>query len=193
LCQARSYQYHKSKDPHTGQGNPFSNDSSSTVASPAPSVTTFGHNSAQLGYGTQSDLPWTRNQIDSRPSSMFTQAGSVIDIGSATRVNVGLRGLNSPASPDSRARAAFRTTMGRLVTPPTGASESLEEQQQRAIAHAQAQALAQGGERRRISASSVASAISTRTDSILESFPFVPPSPISDRPPTNFAPWATKF
>jgi len=71
--------------------------------------------------------------------------------------------------------------MGKLVTPPANAS-SLQEQQQRALAHAHAQAQAQGLDTRRMSGSSVLSAASTRADSILESFPFVPPSPISDRP-----------
>jgi len=109
---------------------------------------------------------------------MSTQAGSIADIGSATRVNVGLA---TPQTSGSFPRSPFRTTMGRLVTPNTG---SLEEQQQRALDHAQARAHAQGGDHpnRRISNSSVMSAASTRADSILESFPFVPPSPISDRP-----------
>ena len=71
--------------------------------------------------------------------------------------------------------------MGKLITPPSTAT-TLQEQQQRALAHAHAQAQAQGLDTRRISGSSVFSAASTRADSILESFPFVPPSPISDRP-----------
>lgn len=122
--------------------------------------------------------PWSRSVKDSRPSSMSTQAGSIVDIASATRVNVGLNGPKTPASANS-----YRTTMGRLVTPPTGATAgTLQEQQQRALAHAQAQAQAQGLDRRRLSNASALSATSTRADSILESFPFVPPSPISDRP-----------
>lgn len=108
---------------------------------------------------------------DSRPSSMATQAGSIINISSATKVAVGSRSTGT----------SVRTTMGRLVTPPANAS-TLQEQQQRALAHAHAQAQAQGLDTRRISGSSVLSAASTRADSILESFPFVPPSPISDRP-----------
>lgn len=73
--------------------------------------------------------------------------------------------------------------MGRLVSPTAGghAPGALEEQQQLAIAHAQAQAHAQGYERR-VSGSSVVTAASMGADSILESFPFVPPSPISNRP-----------
>ncbi|KAJ7129713.1 hypothetical protein C8R44DRAFT_615109 [Mycena epipterygia] len=159
--------------------NPFKDGGSS----PSASVTTFGHGSRQhtsIASDWVADnptLPWARSG-DSRPSSMSTQAGSIADIGSATRVNVGLA---TPLTGGSFPRSPFRTTMGRLVTPNTG---SLEEQQQRALDHAQARAQAQGGDHphRRISDSSVMSAASTRADSILESFPFVPPSPISDRP-----------
>ncbi|KAJ6539328.1 hypothetical protein B0H19DRAFT_1382017 [Mycena capillaripes] len=159
--------------------DPFRDGSSS----PTASVTTFGHASAahtSIASDWVADgpsLPWTRSG-ESRPSSMSTQAGSVIDIGSATRVNVGLA---TPLTGGSFPRSPFRTTMGKLVTPNLG---SLEEQQQRALDHAQARAQAQEGEHpsRRISNSSVLSAASTRADSILESFPFVPPSPISDRP-----------
>jgi hypothetical protein len=115
----------------------------------------------------------SKSNTNSRPSSMATQAGSIINISSATRVALGSKstGTGIPR----------RTTMGRLVTPPANAT-TLQEQQQRALAHAHAQAKAQGLDPRRISGSSVLSATSTRADSILESFPFVPPSPISDRP-----------
>ncbi|KAJ7068238.1 hypothetical protein C8F01DRAFT_1017398 [Mycena amicta] len=153
-------------------------------SSPA-SVTTFGHASgahtsiASDWMADEPTLPWARSG-DSRPTSLSTQAGSVIDIGNATRVNVGLL---TPASLTGFPRSPYRTTMGRLVTPNTANTESLEEQQQRALDHAQARAQAQGGgeTNRRISNSSVMTAAS-RADSILESFPFVPPSPISDRP-----------
>ncbi|KAI6164836.1 hypothetical protein EDD17DRAFT_1558274, partial [Pisolithus thermaeus] len=77
--------------------------------------------------------------------------------------------------------------MGKLVSPrsvpPAGQSSSIEQQQQMALAHAQAQARAHGLEKaRRVSGTSVVSTTSTRADSILESFPFVPPSPIASRP-----------
>lgn len=124
-------------------------------------------------------LPWSTNNGESRPSSISTQAGSIIDISSATRVNVGLL---CPKNPDK----SPRTTMGRLVSPASAQTSrqptSLEEQQQLALAHAHAQARAQGLDRKRISGCSVVSATSTRADSILESFPFVPPSPISSLP-----------
>lgn len=131
------------------------------------------HESSELGSILNGlNPPSSKYNVDSRPSSMATQAGSVINISSATRVAF----ASSPTGPIPR-----RTTMGRLVTPPASAS-SLQEQQQRALAHAHAQAQAQGLDTRRMSGSSVLSAASTRADSILESFPFVPPSPISDRP-----------
>lgn len=124
-------------------------------------------------------LPWSTNDAASRPSSVSTQAGSIIDISSATRVNVGLL---CPKNPEK----SPRTTMGRLISPASAQTSrqpsSLEEQQQLALAHAHAQARAQGLDRKRISGSSVVSATSTRADSILESFPFVPPSPISSLP-----------
>ncbi|KAH9482979.1 hypothetical protein JR316_0005079 [Psilocybe cubensis] len=175
----------KEADESQEVNNPF-NDNMSTnadyAASPAASTTTYGRLSTQTNQVGDANwvpdgpiLPWSRSADQSRPSSMSTQAGSVIDIASATRVNVGLK---TPASANS-----YRTTMGRLVTPPTGnGGQTLQEQQQLALAHAQAQAQAQGLDRRRISGSSMLSATSTRADSILESFPFVPPSPISDRP-----------
>lgn len=116
-------------------------------------------------------LPWARSS-DSRPVSTSSQAASIADIGSATRVYLGTA---SPVTP-------YRTAMGRLVSPTTGGcTPGALQEQQLAIAHAQAQAQAQGGDRR-VSGSSVVTAASMGGDSILESFPFVPPSPISNRP-----------
>eukprot|EP00914_Ancora_sagittata_P001274 GHVO01003335.1.p1 GENE.GHVO01003335.1~~GHVO01003335.1.p1 ORF type:complete len:598 (-),score=25.17 GHVO01003335.1:302-1891(-) len=174
-------------------GNPFSDRHSTrtTVASsPAASHTTFGEPSP--GLGSNSDWgsisaprpPWAKED-DSRPSSISTQAGSVVDIVNASRVNLGLGQLSGGDSGAPTPRTPYRTTMARLVSPPGSSSErgTFEQQQQRALAHAQAQAQAQGGlQSRRISASSAMSGTSTRADSILESFPFVPPSPISNRP-----------
>lgn len=163
--------------------NPFSDRHASTRTTLAPSSagansTTFAtenspHNSVQSTWTPQGPLlPWSnKGDSDTRPSSISTQAGSVIDIASATRVNVGLGHLSPAGTP----RSQYRTTMGRLVSPPTGDSGTFEEQQQRALTQAQSQS-------RRISGSSVLSSTSTRADSILESFPFVPPSPISNRP-----------
>ena len=175
----------------TVPGNPFSDEHSpqpsSGIFSASPATGTFGNLSRTQHESTGSDwvpenprMPWAKQDSSSRPSSLSTQAGSIIDIGNATRVNVGL----SPNSAGLNPRSPYRTTMGRLVSPPTnGVVSTLEEQQQRALAHAQARAQAQGLDMsRRVSGSSTLSATSTRADSILESFPFVPPSPISDRP-----------
>lgn len=164
-------------DDNIHPSDPFSDENMSIQAnygvSPAPTVGTFGQNSRESTGSTldMPSVPWNTAAHDlSRPSSLSTQAGSVVDITSATRVNLGLK---SPGT------AAFRTTMGRLISPHTGVGH-LQEQQRHALAHARTPA--PGLDPRRISASSAVSAASTRADSILESFPFVPPSPISDRP-----------
>jgi hypothetical protein len=122
--------------------------------------------------------PWARSDDNSRPTSISTQAGSIIaDIGSATRVQVGLRQVGpgpaaTPVTADSF-RSQHRMTSARLVSPPTRVGP-LEQQQQRAFMSARQQ--------HRDSSASGFSTASTKADSILESFPFVPPSPISDRP-----------
>ncbi|EGN93066.1 hypothetical protein SERLA73DRAFT_190231 [Serpula lacrymans var. lacrymans S7.3] len=166
---------------HSVDGDPFSDDQSSRDIrrlSPSPSAATFGNRDSDwIAEGPA--RPWANKDDSSRPSSISTQAGSIVDIGSATRVNVGL------LSSQSSQKSPYRTTMGRLVSPTsTLEPQTLEEQQQRALAHAQAQARAQSFSKanKRISGSSAISAASTHADSILESFPFVPPSPISSRP-----------
>ncbi|KAL4081845.1 hypothetical protein V8B97DRAFT_1913769 [Scleroderma yunnanense] len=158
--------------------DPF--DDQNHTASRAPSVTSNKSQAESAFYPEAPTLPWAQRDQSSRPESVSTQAGSIIDISSATRVNVGLAGRLDQKSP-------YRTTMGKLVSPgsvqPTGESASLEQQQQMALAHAHAQARAHGLERaKRVSGTSVVSTTSTRADSILESFPFVPPSPIASRP-----------
>ncbi|KAG9219336.1 hypothetical protein CCMSSC00406_0001746 [Pleurotus cornucopiae] len=175
------------------ESNPFS-DKHSAPPSAAASVTAFDDHKSENGslwVPDEPTFPWSTKSGDSRPTSISTQAASVIDIGSATRVNVGLGGLKGqyaiaspPISANGVPKSPYRQTMGRLVTPPSNASMgTLEEQQQRALLHAQARAQAQDIDKaKRISGSSALSATSTRADSILESFPFVPPSPISDRP-----------
>ncbi|KAF8076357.1 hypothetical protein FPV67DRAFT_1406949 [Lyophyllum atratum] len=174
--------------------DPFSDEASINAEygiSPAPTTTTFGHSSTGAVRDSHSDwipetpnVPWAQSKDNSRPSSMSTQAGSVIDIGSATRVQVGLSGYtmaNSQLSPNNIPRSPYRTTMGRLISPTSSNPGHLQDQQQRALAQAQAQTQAPEPSRR-VSSSSAMSAASTHADSILESFPFVPPSPISNRP-----------
>jgi hypothetical protein len=152
--------------------DPFGEESTS-IRTTAASAQTHHESAEHSSILNGLNPPSLKSNVASRPSSMATQAGSVINISSATRVAI--------ASSPTGTAVPRRTTMGRLVTPPASAS-SLQEQQQRALAHAHAQAQAQGLDTRRMSGSSVVSATSTRADSILESFPFVPPSPISDRP-----------
>ncbi|TFK28764.1 hypothetical protein FA15DRAFT_753151 [Coprinopsis marcescibilis] len=161
--------------------NPFDDRPYSTNAdyaiSPPPSASSFNtraeDGTAFLPNGVN---VWARDDGLSRPSSIATQAGSVIDIASAKIVNVG---LVTPGTANTN--KSYRTTMGRIISPSTaGSSGTLEEQQALAIAHAHAQAKAQGaGKSRPVSS---ASALSATADSILESFPFVPPSPISNLP-----------
>ncbi|KAG9317658.1 hypothetical protein JVU11DRAFT_1869 [Chiua virens] len=102
---------------------------------------------------------------------LSARLGPVVNDG-ATRVTI---------DPDQKSPHSNLTT--RLIPPSATLSGTLQEQQQRALAHAQAQARAQGFDKaKRMSGTSMVSTTSTRADSILESFPFVPPSPISSRP-----------
>jgi hypothetical protein len=79
-----------------------------------------------------------------------------------------------------------RMASGRLVTPFTASvTNPLERQQESSLANMQAQAqLSEKAQAipQRMSMSTMASGVSGRADSILESFTFVPPSPISNRP-----------
>ncbi|KDQ64476.1 hypothetical protein JAAARDRAFT_145244 [Jaapia argillacea MUCL 33604] len=179
------------------RSDPFGDEHSphpkSSRASPSASVATFGASYPPSTTGNDWD---SRDPHGSwgkpRPVSVGTQAGSIIaDIGSATRVQVGFGQLSpsytEPAAPSSAGLASpkimYRMTSGRLVSPQRNGAGAFEEQQKLALSQAQAHARAQGVElTRRVSGSSVLSRASTRADSILESFPFVPPSPISDRP-----------
>lgn len=172
--------------------NPFSDTHSTKVtvnpASPTVSVSTFGpsaqqDNNSDANWSPRTpNVPWSQDDL-SRPGSVSTQPGSIADIANATRVNLGLsQMLNTPLGfdtfpPSPNMPVGTRLNAGSNTTAPN----ILQEQQKRALAHAQAQSHGIN-DRRRISGSSVVSAASTRADSILESFPFVPPSPISDRP-----------
>lgn len=182
----------KDSDDGHSIADPFDDRHCSTLtnlASPAASVATFGQPSPLPTARTSTDAQWgmptvphVQDDGESRPSSLYTQAGSVIGIENATRVHLGMSYASDDAMHNtSSMRSPNRTTMGRLVTPPSASAGILQEQQQKALAVAQARAQAQDPHRR-ISGSSVLSSASTRADSILESFPFVPPSPISNRP-----------
>jgi len=152
---------------------------------------------------TAEQHPWeasAEGNDSDRPMSTYTQAASVIgaNIMDATRVHLGFGQPASastyPATPlassvGTGSHTLVRMASGRLVSPFTpGAKSPLRGQQETAMANAQAQAQAQQSEKnlvgpQRISMGTMASGMSGRADSILESFTFVPPSPISNLPP----------
>ncbi|KAI0774749.1 hypothetical protein BD413DRAFT_472322 [Trametes elegans] len=194
----------------TVPANPFSDSNSPfTRSSPTPSTTTFGTpEPSQLSasrHDSRSDAAsWlqedpghlyghTANDSQSRPASVYTQASAITaDISSAQRVHLGLNQLQAmPTTPLSAAlhtpRTPYRMTNAKLISPVvqhsaaietggSGSAGALEQQQARAL-----QELNADSGKNRMSMSSVLTT-STRADSILESFPFVPPSPISNRP-----------
>jgi hypothetical protein len=139
-------------------GNPFADPTCLPPASPTPTLT-FG-------------IPG-EGEDDSRPNSIVSSNGTIMaNIGNATRVQVlkSSAGRNflstvsasstspiaSPHSPDFR-------TAGQLSPPAQGVPRSFDDDMSR-----------------RMSQSTVATSHRTSTaDSILEAFPFVPPSPIS--------------
>ena len=157
-------------------GDPFT-DENTPHLSPGVSSTFGAHGSNTSTTSDWAPSPPSQPWND-RPTSVNTQAGSIIaDIESATRVNVGL--LTPMATPMSvdMPRSFHRLTSARLVSTPTTSNKTpgtLEQQQQRALNQFQ--------ESYRDSSGSVFSAASAGEDSILESFPFVPPSPISGIP-----------
>lgn len=132
-----------------------------------------------------------------RPLSTYTQAASIIgaNIMDATRVHLGfaqpasasIHSTSPVASPVSTSAGTLvRVASGRLVSPSTsGSTNNPGRQLESALADAQLQVQQpEKGQASpyRISMSTVASGVSGRADSILESFTFVPPSPISNRP-----------
>ncbi|KAI0340860.1 hypothetical protein BDW22DRAFT_1359699 [Trametopsis cervina] len=188
-------------DPFGDEHSPYRSDAPSSpapAASPAATTATFGESEEQHWDPQSSRSPHKKQE---RPISTYTQAASIIDanIGTASRVRLGLDQL-SPAMPTARGmltapppssdlpvtpisapltgRSQYRMTSAKLVPPQTNSAGStpvggtLEHQQKRAFERLDS----------RMSQASVLSSTSTRADSILEGFPFVPPSPISDRP-----------
>jgi len=175
--------------------NPFADQRSPGIRS---SMATRG--SSQLAEDvdtTAHQHPWNVgadvNDAD-RPLSTITQAASVIgaNIMDATRVHLGFSQPASasvvPTTPSvGGSRTLVRMASGRLVSSPFTPSTAgpLERQQESAMVNVQARG--QPSEKvlanpQRMSMSTMASGVSGRADSILESFTFVPPSPISNRP-----------
>ena len=173
--------------------NPFADQRSPGIRS---SMATQGSSQPAQDIDTTVDQrPWNAgtdiNDSD-RPLSTITQAASVIgaNIMDATRVHLGFAQPASASvysSTPSAGAGLVRMASGRLVSPftPRGTGP-LERQQESAMVNVQARRQqfekAQANPQR-ISMSTMASGMSGRADSILESFTFVPPSPISNRPP----------
>jgi hypothetical protein len=174
--------------------NPFADQQSPGIRS---SMATRGSSQPPEDVDTTAHQhPWNAgtdvNDSD-RPLSTITQAASVIgaDIMDATRVHLGLSQPASasvgPTTPSvTGSRTLVRMASGRLVTPFTPSTAGpLERQQESAMLNVQARGqLAEKvlANPQRMSMSTMASGVSGRADSILESFTFVPPSPISNRP-----------
>ena len=160
----------------TVNGDPFTDEHTPRL-SPGVSSTfgVHGSNASTISDWTPAvpSQPW-----NDRPTSVNTQEGSIIaDIESATRVNVGLITPTTTTMTVDTPRSLHRMASARLVSPPTNGNKSvgtLEQQQQRAFSRFQGSY--------RDSSGSALSAASAGEDSILESFPFVPPSPISGIP-----------
>ncbi|KZT06505.1 uncharacterized protein LAESUDRAFT_653225 [Laetiporus sulphureus 93-53] len=158
--------------------------------SPAPSTSTFGTPDATKLQHSRSTSAQNSNEPDvpsagNRPLSTYTQAASIVgsvigaEISSGTRVHLGLDQFSTPATASSGVlntpRTPYRMTSAKFLNTPPSGNSALEQEQQRAMQDIDQ---FQGS---RMSLASVVST-STRADSILESFPFVPPSPISNRP-----------
>jgi hypothetical protein len=174
--------------------NPFADQRSAGIRS---SVATQGSSQPAHDVDTTAHQhPWnagTDVSDSDRPLSSITQAASVIgaNIMDATRVHLGFSQSASasviPATPSTGgSRTLVRMASGRLVSPFTpNATGPLERQQESAMVNVQTRG--QPSEKvlanpQRMSMSTMASGVSGRADSILESFTFVPPSPISNRP-----------
>jgi protein OPY2 len=202
-AEAESQELSIRQNPFSDEYSPYRSDAPSSPApapSPAATTATFGESEEQHWDPQSPRLPWKKER--ERPASAYTQAASIIDanIGTASRVHLGLNQLSPqsqatgrsllsapppssdfPITPNSAplsTRSQYRMTSAKLVSPASGNLDAtplggtLERQQKKAFANLDA----------RMSQASVASSASTRADSILEGFHFVPPSPISDRP-----------
>ena len=181
--------------PHTGN---TTNTFGGSTPLPIPSTASPG---GQYQPDRGQEQSETESPATARPTSTLTQATSIIgaEIGGATVVR-----LNSMGSADRR------LTSARLITPTSGPLRSqddrvLQQQQAQALAVARARAAASGLPMPGASSSasstissgnglnspmhsrrvSEASVMSAGADSLLENFTFVPPSPISSRPPRS--------
>ncbi|KAH9973009.1 hypothetical protein BGW80DRAFT_1437353 [Lactifluus volemus] len=177
--------------------DPFADERSPALRS---SMATRGSSPAQDSDPMPTQNPWNAdpdvNDPD-RPLSTYTQAASIIsaNIMDATRVHLGFvhqTDASVPPGPGSPTGSSHlgtgpvtlvRVASGRVVAPfsPSAASR-LERQQESALANEVQRPEKAQANPYRMSMSTMASGVSGRADSILESFTFVPPSPISNRP-----------
>ncbi|KAJ7467202.1 hypothetical protein FB451DRAFT_1561079 [Mycena latifolia] len=162
--------------PHSEAENPFSSDSPDSVAnalddasapaSPTPSI-------------LQHSPPQDDEEINRAPSP---PAAAPVDQDHRSPSQTSLTRPTSNVAPsDSPTVLLAGEAMSVTVTTPDHSLQAEEEQEDEVLA-APRDHYEDDRPNSRISSSSVTSAASTRADSILESFPFVPPSPIFDRP-----------
>lgn len=192
-------------DPFGDEHSPYLSATHSAADGSSSVYSATTSNESEQQWNSQGPRTPLKKLKEPRPASVNTQAGSIIGatITNASRVHLGFDHFSpskatshtlvvpgssgssdlphTPVSaPLSTARSQYRMTSAKLVSPvpssnattpalPTGV---LERQQRQAIEEMET----------RLSRASVVSSASTRADSILEGFPFVPPSPISDRP-----------
>lgn len=202
-------------DPFGDEHSPYPANASPTTTSRTSLAisTTFGDNEQQWDSPTPRNV-WTSKRNEPRPTSVNTQAGSIIGatISNASRVHLGLDHpptparvstntlLVSPASefpltpltpvsaatPGSAAlsptRSQRRMTSAKIITPASDSEATITPSLPTGVLQRQQRRALEDMDASRMSRSSVVSSTSTRADSILEGFPFVPPSPISDRP-----------
>lgn len=202
-AEGQEIEYHLHRtDPFGDEHTPRTGNSTTTFGGhtpiPIPSTASPG---GQYQASSTDDRETVDSPATGRPISTLTQATSIIgaEIGGATVVR-----LNSTGSTADR-----RLTSAKLVTPTSGPlnpqdDRVLQQQQAQALAAARARAAASGLPMPGVSSSasstasgngmnlslhsrrvSEASVMSAGADSLLESFTFVPPSPISSRPPRS--------
>lgn len=149
--------------------NPFDDGhlTGSSSASSIRSTSTFGQRTP-----TQWTFPPSPAYPDSRPTSMQSTAGTIIaQVGSATRVVFGQQ-VATPVSsrmPTIITSGASLSVPGRGSSAPPSPNEDTDADSARRMSHA----------------SEVSVASSRAEASILDAFPFVPPSPIAARPPRS--------
>ncbi|EJD53509.1 hypothetical protein AURDEDRAFT_179971 [Auricularia subglabra TFB-10046 SS5] len=159
-------------------GNPFDDENlgNDSSASSIRSTSTFGQRTPTQ----QWTFPPSPAYPDSRPTSMQSTAGTIIaQVGSATRVVFGVQSPHmASASAPAPPQPAPIATSGTLLAVPGGrigssppSPKGHDDDDDDSV--------------RRMSHASEISVASSRAESLLDAFPFVPPSPIAARPPRS--------